>query len=70
MSTETAEALQDAELAHTDADLIAAGVAELEQLLTAGRLDSISVTEVARDLLPKLDALRTWLLEQIVEVTV
>lgn len=63
------EAAADAQLAHIDADLIAAGVAELEELLNAGRLDSLSVTEVARDLLPKLSAVKAWLEEQIVEVT-
>jgi hypothetical protein len=67
--TNQAEALQDAELATTDAALVAAGVVELEQLLQAERLTSFAVTDVAADLLPRLDALRNWLLEQVEEVT-
>ena len=65
----TTEQLQDASLALTDAELIEAGVREIHDALDAGRLDSITMTDVAKDLLPKLDAIRTWLVEQVQEVT-
>lgn len=61
--------LQDAELAHTDADLVVASVTELEQLLTSGRADSLTVVEVVVELLSRLDALHDWAIEQAAEVT-
>lgn len=69
MTPTEAAAVQDAELARTDAELVSAGITELKDLLEAGRLDSLSVTEVVRDLLPKIAALKAWLEEQVVEVT-
>jgi hypothetical protein len=65
----TTEQLQDASLALTDAELIEAGVREIHDALLSERLDSITMTDVARDLLPKLDAIRAWLVEQVQEVT-
>ena len=69
MTTTTANELQDAALALTDADLVAAGIREIHDAIDAGRLDSITITDVTADLLPKLDALRAYLLEQVREVT-
>jgi hypothetical protein len=68
-TTEHTSQIQDSELAVTDAGLIQAGIEELHAALLKGHLDSITVTDVARVLLPKLDALKAWLEEQIVEVT-
>lgn len=65
----TTEQLQDASLALTDAELIEAGVREIHDALLSERLDSITLTDVASDLLPKIDALRAYLIEQIQEVT-
>jgi hypothetical protein len=70
MSTEQIrDQIEDSAVAVTDANLLAAGIRELHDALLAGRLDSLTVTDVARDALPRLDALRAWLQEQIVEVT-
>lgn len=69
MTTTTANELQDAALARTDAELVLAGIAEIHDAILAGRLDSITVTDITADVLPKLDALRAYLLEQVREVT-
>ncbi len=68
MNTTHAEALQDAELAHTDADIVVAGITELEQLLSADRLDGATAREVSRDVLPRLTALHAYLLDLCAEV--
>lgn len=68
-TTDLSNQLQDADLAVRDADLITAGIRELHDALQAGRLDSITVTDITADVLPKLDALRAYLLEQVREVT-
>ncbi len=68
-TTQAAEQLEDSLLAVTDADLIAAGIRELHEALAADRLDALTVSDVAGDLLPRIAALRTWLLEQVAEVT-
>lgn len=68
-TAQIAEQVEDSAVAVTDARLILAGVQELDDALAAGRIDSLLVTDVTKDLLPKLDALRAWLVEQTVEVT-
>lgn len=68
-TAQISEQIEDSTVALGDADLVAAGIRELHDALLLGRLDSITVTDIAADVLPRLTALRAWLEEQVREVT-
>lgn len=60
---------QDAVIAIADARLVLAGMEEYLALVQANLHDAANVQDIATDLLPRLQALQAFLVEQVAEVT-